>query len=87
MSNVQNFFQQVDTLFLIARDQPEANDDSTQHTIEPVSVKESGDEPPLEIENTTKKEGFEWVEWPPGSGQNLYRTENTGGEWRKWPVE
>ena len=27
MPDVQNFFQQVDTLFLIARDKPEANDD------------------------------------------------------------
>ena len=43
--------------------------------------------PPINIENTIQKEGFEWVEWPTGSGQSFYRPENTGGEWRKWPVE
>ena len=86
-SEMDAAFDQTDQVMIDESLEPEPSDDSNQHTTELDSVKESGDGPPLEIENTTKKEGFEWVEWPSGSGQNFYRPENTGGEWRKWPVE
>ncbi|MDG1526008.1 MAG: hypothetical protein P8Q90_08080, partial [Candidatus Thalassarchaeaceae archaeon] len=86
-SDMDEAFDQTDQVIMDDSVEPEPNDVSTQHIAEPEPVEESGGEPPLEIENTTKKEGFEWVEWPSGSGQNFYRPENTGGEWRKWPVE
>ena len=55
--------------------------------IEIQGAEEVQETPPINIENTIQKEGFEWVEWPTGSGQSFYRPEKTGGEWRKWPVE
>ena len=86
-SEMDAAFDQTDQVMIDESLEPEPSDDSNQHTTELDSVKESGDGPPLEIENTTKKEGFEWVEWPSGSGQNFYRPEKADGEWRKWPVE
>ena len=43
--------------------------------------------PPLVIENSTISDGFEWVEWPEGSGQNYFRAAGTQDEWQPWPIE
>ena len=88
-SNMDEVFDQTDQVMDEHPSEPETDSDSNQYTPEPQPepVVDGEDSPPMEIENTTKKEGFEWVEWPTGSGQNFYRPENTGGEWRKWPVE
>ena len=86
-SEMDDAFDQTDQIMMNDSLEIESDVVSTQQVSEPEPVVETSDEPPLEIENTTKKEGFEWVEWPAGSGQNFYRPENTGGEWRKWPVE
>ena len=80
-------FDQTDKVLMEESPEPEPDEGSNILTPEPEAGTATGDSPPTEIENTTKKEGFEWVEWPQGSGQNFYRPESTGGEWRKWPVE
>ncbi len=43
--------------------------------------------PPKVVENPTISDGFEWVEWPEGSGQNHFRAEGTQDDWQPWPVE
>jgi len=43
--------------------------------------------PPKVIDSTTISDGFEWIEWPEGSGQNHFRAEGTQEEWQSWPVE
>jgi hypothetical protein len=43
--------------------------------------------PPLVVENPIISDGFEWVEWPEGSGQNYFRGVGTTDEWQTWPVE
>ena len=36
--------------------------------------------PPNVVDNVTISDGFEWVEWPEGSGQNHFRPEGTQEE-------
>ncbi len=43
--------------------------------------------PPLAVDNLTISDGFEWVEWPEGSGQNHFRAEGSQDEWQQWPIE
>jgi hypothetical protein len=43
--------------------------------------------PPAVVDNLTISDGFEWVEWPEGSGQNHFRAEGTHDEWQPWPIE
>ena len=43
--------------------------------------------PPLVVEKSTISDGFEWIEWPEGSGQNYFRAEGTQDEWQPWPIE
>ena len=43
--------------------------------------------PPLVIEDPIISDGFEWLEWPEGSGQNHFRPEGTNDEWQRWPIE
>jgi len=43
--------------------------------------------PPLVVENPTISDGFEWIEWPEGSGKNHFRAEGTQDGWQSWPIE
>jgi hypothetical protein len=43
--------------------------------------------PPLIVEKPIISDGFEWVEWPEGSGQNHFREVGSTDEWKAWPVE
>ncbi|HJL59496.1 MAG TPA: hypothetical protein QF621_04005, partial [Candidatus Thalassarchaeaceae archaeon] len=43
--------------------------------------------PPLVVKKSTISDGFEWIEWPEGSGQNYFRAEGTQDEWQPWPIE
>lgn len=43
--------------------------------------------PPMNPENPTISDGFEWIEWPEGSGKNYFRTEDTQDDWIPWPIE
>ena len=65
----------------------EPTEDANQPQFEIKTVDVAEEFPPAQVENTVSKEGFEWVEWPVGSGQNFYRPENTDGAWQKWPIE
>ncbi len=47
----------------------------------------NSDSPPLVVENPVIADGFEWIEWPTGSGQNYFRAESSEEEWKRWPVE
>ena len=38
--------------------------------------------PPPDIQGKTDEAGYEWVEWPSGSGINYYRP--PGGTWAPW---
>ena len=78
-------FDQADEVMSSSTAMADPIPESKEYNVE--TGAELGDTPPEQIENTIKKEGFEWVEWPAGSGQNFYRSEKSGGEWLKWPVE
>jgi len=78
-------FDQADDVMNSSTSISESIPETKEYNVE--TGAELGDTPPDKIENTIKKEGFEWVEWPAGSGQNFYRSEKSGGEWLKWPVE
>ena len=41
----------------------------------------------LIVENPIISDGFEWVEWPDGSGQNHFREVGSTDEWKSWPIE
>ena len=43
--------------------------------------------PPKVVESSTISDGFEWIEWPEGSGQNHFRAEGTQDDWQPWPIE
>ena len=43
--------------------------------------------PPKVVENATISDGFEWIEWPEGSGQNHFRPEGTQDDWQSWPIQ
>ena len=86
-SGMDSVFDQTDSVLENKPSISEPIEDTGPPQIETLGAEPVQDTPPLEIENTIQKEGFEWVEWPTGSGQNFYRPEKTGGEWRKWPVE
>ena len=86
-SGMDSVFDQTDNVLENETSIAEPIEDAGSPQIETPGAEAVQDTPPLEIENTIQKEGFEWVEWPAGSGQNFYRPEKTGGEWRKWPVE
>ncbi|MAR61607.1 MAG: hypothetical protein CMA40_03415, partial [Euryarchaeota archaeon] len=86
-SGMDSVFDQTDNVLENEPSISEPIEDVGSPQIETQGAEPVQDTPPLEIENTIQKEGFEWVEWPTGSGQNFYRPEKSGGEWRKWPVE
>ena len=39
--------------------------------------------PPLD-QTGVVEDGYEWVEWPSGTGERWYRKANTGGDWNRW---
>jgi hypothetical protein len=39
--------------------------------------------PPLD-QTGVIEDGYEWVDWPTGTGERWYRKANTGGEWTSW---
>ena len=86
-SGMDSVFDQTDNVLENEPSISEPIEDASSSQIEAPGAEVEQDTPPINIENTIQKEGFEWVEWPTGSGQNFYRPEKAGGEWRKWPVE
>ncbi|HIF05288.1 MAG TPA: hypothetical protein EYQ80_07930 [Candidatus Poseidoniales archaeon] len=80
-------FDQSDEMSADAPSEIEREEDGENDVPPPEEKPTEEETPPTDIGNTTKSEGFEWVEWPAGSGQSYYRPENSGGEWRMWPVE
>ena len=84
---MDSVFDQTDNVLENEPSISEPLEDASSSQIEAPGAEVGQDTPPINIENTIQKEGFEWVEWPTGSGQNFYRPEKAGGEWRKWPVE
>jgi hypothetical protein len=39
--------------------------------------------PPID-QTGVVEDGYEWVEWPSGTGERWYRKANTGGDWNRW---
>jgi ferredoxin len=60
-------------------------DEPEQASIE--NPEEPPTDPPLVVDDPVISDGFEWLEWPEGSGQNHFRPEGTNDEWQRWPVE
>jgi len=54
---------------------------------EPQLITMEASTPPANPENLTISDGFEWIEWPEGSGKNHFRAEGTQDEWQEWPIE
>ena len=40
-------------------------------------------QPPVDAIGNSK-DGYEWLEWPPDSGNHWYRAENSGGLWSQY---
>ncbi len=57
-------------------EEPSAEENSTEEA-------ETEDKPPIFV-NGTPNEGYEWIKWPEGSGQDWYREIDSNGEWMKW---
>ena len=49
----------------------------------PTEKAEPEDRPPIFV-NGTPNEGYEWIKWPEGSGQDWYREIDSNAEWMKW---
>ena len=43
--------------------------------------------PSDDITGTVDQHGFEWLEWPEGSGINYYRKLDSGDSWAIWASE
>jgi hypothetical protein len=66
--------------FSITKEEEPLSSDNVQSTPESTT-------PPKVVESSTISDGFEWIEWPEGSGQNHFRAEGTQDDWQPWPIE
>ena len=66
--------------------QEESNQESSTDVEEEI-IEESDAEiesPPLDSKGTVDESGFEWIEWPAGSGINHYRKAESQDTWEIW---
>ena len=66
--------------------QEESNQESSTDVEEEI-IEESDAEiesPPLDSKGTVDESGFEWLEWPAGSGINHYRKAESQDTWEIW---
>jgi uncharacterized Fe-S cluster protein YjdI len=55
--------------------------------LSPEALPENDAGPPLNVDGFSDGQGFEWLEWPEGSGHNHYRKVGSGEEWVLWPED
>jgi len=87
----QELFDEVDHTGVVSDEQEDFDtvvQDEVTETPETKELDQSQEEgPPLIVENPIISDGFEWVEWPDGSGQNYFREVGSTDEWKSWPIE
>ena len=52
--------------------------------VAPVARPQATDEPAITAMGTVKDDGYEWLEWPQGSGEWYYRKAHSRTSWTKW---
>ncbi len=82
----QSLFEAVDFTADITEKGEEIISESVS-TIDAENDNTHSTSPPAAVDNLTISDGFEWVEWPEGSGQNHFRAEGSQDEWQQWPIE
>ena len=67
-------------------DQEDSHEELSTDVVEEI-IEESDtniDSPPLDSNGTVDESGFEWIEWPEGSGINHYRKAESQDTWEIW---
>ncbi len=67
-------------------DQEDSHEELSTDVVEEI-IEESDtkiDFPPLDSNGTVDESGFEWIEWPEGSGINHYRKAESQDTWEIW---
>ena len=52
--------------------------------VAPVAESQGANEPAITAMGTVKDDGYEWLEWPQGSGEWYYRKAHSRTSWTKW---